>query len=357
VKPPRVIAAALLLVGMALAATACVPVNQPPPPTFTPTPYVYNRNFPDPEVVSPDATNGLTEFRGFSTNSFYSTLDWPRVPTARSATMTQDSWGRGAPGDALPDPVPASWELPNPRTKWWAPAVHHLGGRWVMYYTAPSALTPDQCIGVATSSTIDGPFIPLGSGPFVCDVGYGGSIDPSVFVDGDGTPYLLWKNDGNCCNLPTYLYAAQLAPDGLSLVGVAHALITVDQAWEDGSSGGKEPWKRLVEGPTMIAANGSYWLLYSANWWDSSKYAIGYAKCTSPLGTCAKPSSAPLVGTGAFGAGPGGPELFVDGSGQAWLAYHAWTPCCVGSTGAGWRSLYVSRISFDSGTPMVGAAP
>jgi hypothetical protein len=343
-----------LAVGLLAVSSACFPLDAPPA-AYAPSPTVYNRSFPDPELVRP--TTGSTDLRAFSTNSIYGTYDWPRVPIARTGASTPSGWFRGT-NDAFADPPPASWHAPDPRHRWWAPAVAQLGGTWVMYYTAPHASAPDQCIGVATAPDVEGPYTPVGSGPMVCDHGNGGSIDPSVFVDSTGQAWLLWKNDGNCCNLPTYLWSAPLEPDGLAFSGAAQPILGVDQPWEDGSGGGREPWKRLVEGPAMVEVGGAFYLFYSANWWDSSKYAVGYAVCTSPSGGCTKPLNRPLLGSGPNGAGPGGPDVLVDASGQRWLAYHAWTPCCVGSQSTGWRGLHVSRLSFDgAGVPVLGPGP
>lgn len=346
--------AALLLAMLSFGAAACVPVTPAPPTSFAPSPVAYNTDFPDPEVVlhDPDATSAVPDFRAFSTASSWSGR-WPRVPVGHGSTL--GAWARGVP-DALAEPLPATWQATT-RHRYWAPAVEPFGDSWVMYYTAPNASAPDQCIGVAVADNVDGPYEPFGSGPIVCDFGYGGSIDPSVIVDPAGDAWLLWKNDGNCCNLATYIWSAPLAPDGLSLAGSATALIGVDQAWEDGSSGGREPWKRLIEGPAMVFADGAYWLFYSANWWDSSEYAIGYAQCTSPSGGCTKPRTTALVASGPHGAGPGGPDVVVDAGGQMWLAFHAWTPCCVGSRNVGWRSLFVSRLTFSGGKPVIGGGP
>lgn len=337
-------------------AAACVPVRPAPPSTYAPSVAVFNTDFPDPEVVRHDAADPTlpADYRGFSTAASYSGA-WPRVPVAQAGALRAGGWSRGAL-DALAEPLPATWQATT-RHRYWAPAVERFGDAWVMYYTAPHASAPDQCIGVATSDSADGPYEPFGSGPIVCDFGIGGSIDPSVVVDTAGQAWLLWKNDGNCCNLSTYIWSAPLQPDGLGFIGPARTLIGVDQAWEDGSSGGREPWKRLVEGPAMVYADGSYWLFYSANWWDSSSYAIGYARCTSPAGGCTKPRVGALVATGSQGAGPGGPDVVVDASGQMWLVFHAWTPCCVGSRGGGWRSLHVSRLTFSGGAPVIGAGP
>lgn len=33
-----------------------------------------------------------------------------------------------------------------------------------------------------------------------------------------------------------------------------------------------------------------YYLFYSANWYASYQYAVGYATCTTPVGPCVKPT-------------------------------------------------------------------
>jgi len=48
-----------------------------------------------------------------------------------------------------------------------------------------------QCISRAVSDNPAGPFVDERSEPLVCQLELGGSIDPSPFVDADGTPYLL----------------------------------------------------------------------------------------------------------------------------------------------------------------------
>ena len=51
-----------------------------------------------------------------------------------------------------------------------------------------------------------GPFTDDSSSAFVCPLSQGGAIDPSVFVASNG-PWLLWKSDGDCCNMPTTIYS------------------------------------------------------------------------------------------------------------------------------------------------------
>jgi beta-xylosidase len=356
----------VLLFAFAVFAGACVPLA---PPSQTPGLYgaaaaVYARDFPDPTVVS----DGAGGFLALSTNSIYGPYDLPLVPTAHTvcapgptcdASTLLTSWTRGNPTDALARPP--AWQR-NPYNpvllRNWAPAVHQYASGWVLYFVAPDP-SGDQCIGAATSPTVAGPYQPVDAGPIECDFGGGGSIDPTVVVDPGGNPWLVWKNDGNCCQLPVQIHSQQLTPDGLALVSGTRAdLIGVDQAWEDGSQGGSDPWKKVVEAPAMVQDGaGSYLLFYSANDYDSASYAIGYAVCAHVNGPCTKPHNGPLVGNSAVAAGPGGEDTFVDASGQRWLVYHAWSPNAVGTQVNGTRSMRLSRLDVSSATPVVGAGP
>jgi len=115
------------------------------------------------------------------------------------------------------------------------------------YYTLRDAASGHQCISVAVADRPEGPFRDTRSRPLVCQERLGGSLDPHRFVDRDGAAYLLWKNDGNCCGLPTELWGQRLDGDGLALEGRPRSL-----------------------GVRNDAA-GDLWLAYHA--WDSS--AVG----------------------------------------------------------------------------------
>jgi hypothetical protein len=100
----------------------------------------------------------------------------------------------------------------------------------------------------------------------------------------------------------------------------------------------------------------TYYLFYSANWWESANYAVGYAVCNGPAGGCSKPRNGPIMASGSQGSGPGGQDVFDDGTGQLWMAYHAWAPNLVGyqpMSNPNWaaykRSLRFTRISLGGG--------
>lgn len=259
-------------------------------------------------------------------------------------------------GDALP-------RLPGWTVKGfqWAPAVWaRPDGTYVLYYSTPATIpltclgdpsargcirttngpTSAMCISRATSTSPAGPFVDDSSSAFVCPIAQGGAIDPSIFIAGDGSPWLLWKSDGDCCDRPTVLYSQQLAPDGLSVVGAAHPLITASQPWEGG----------LVEGPSMLQSGTDYWLFYSANLWGTDQYGIGIARCRSVIGPCTKPLPHAWLSSTESGdqsdPGPGGEEFFQAG-GLIWMVHHGLAPGQSGDLAQ--RRLYVDLVAFPPG--------
>jgi hypothetical protein len=242
--------------------------------------------------------------------------------------------------DALPQP--AAWAKD---TGGWAPSVLQRGDTFVLYYTITERASGKQCISLAVADTAEGPYQDSSAAPLVCPVDLGGAIDPSPFVDADGTPYLYWKNDGNCCRIPTRLFVQKLAEDGRSVVSPPTELLRADQGWEGG----------VIEAPSMFEADGAHFLFYSANDWSSPAYGIGYATCASPTGPCTKVIDRPWLGTSSTAAGPGGQELYVDGSGATRMVFHAWIDGKVGYADGGHRGLFTTGISIVNGAPVAKA--
>jgi hypothetical protein len=240
-----------------------------------------------------------------------------------------------AVGNALPE-LP-SWAQPGDT---WAPDVIALGGQFVLYYTVKAAATGQQCISVATSASPQGPFVDTSTGPLVCQTALGGSIDPDPFVDADGTPYLVWKSESGANGLPT-LWSQPLDPTGQTTLGQPVALLQPDQAWEGG----------IVEAPSLALVNGTYYLFFSGNNWDSASYAVGVAVCQGPSGPCTEPLSGPIVASGSGLAGPGSTAVFTDTGGQVELAFDAYLPDAVGYPHS--RLLFLRTLSFAGGVPSV----
>jgi beta-xylosidase len=206
-----------------------------------------------------------------------------------------------------------------------------------MYFSARHRESDAQCIGAATSNAPEGPFSPIEGEPLVCPISEGGAIDPATFTEDGGQRYLLWKTDGNCCGLDTWITIQKLSLDGLRLEGTPTKLIRQDQSWEGD----------VIEAPTLWRRDGRYYLFYSANWYDEH-YAIGYATSPNLLGPYQKLPD-PLLRTTEEQdvVGPGGQDLVDLGGGTTLLIYHSW------SEQSTYRGMNLDPLSWDGGTPSV----
>ena len=184
----------------------------------------------------------------------------------------------------------------------------NLGGGAYRAYTSWEVAPGRRCISVARSSSVQGPYSDVEAGPLVCDSDPGGSIDPEVFTDTDGSRYLLWKSAGVPGSAPTKIKARKLAADGLSFAPGSSpvVLLQTELGWEDNS----------IENPSMVRYQGRYWLIYSGNEWESADYRTGQASCSGPLGPCTRSSSVPLIQNTATEWSPAGGSLFVDQAGR-----------------------------------------
>jgi len=157
------------------------------------------------------------------------------------------------------DQVTAPWVRDNGFSMW-APDCNYKNGKYYFYFPAGQKPQPGQRfagngIGVAISDT---PY-----GPFVCEEkpiqGIGG-IDPCIFVDDDGTPYLAWSGRG-----------LQLARLKDNMVEIDSEPITIS-----GIPRGQ------TEGPYLFKRNGKYY--YTFPWVEKERETLAYCMSDSPLG-------------------------------------------------------------------------
>lgn len=300
---------------------------------------VIGRNFPDPHVIRADE-----QYYAYSTTSANINIRYARSP---------DLVGWEIAGEALPEL--ARWSglttiiNPTPHKATWAPAVSPIGERYVMYYTTPAVemarpdRKPSQCIGVATSASPDGPFVDDSDGPIVCQPELGGSIDATHFADDDGTQYLLWKNDGNCCGIPTQFFIQELSEDGLELVGEPTDMgVKVDVLWE----------RSIIEAPTLWKHQDQYYLFYSGNEYWSVDYAVGYATSSDVLGPYRDAPENPILRTKPPAAGPGHQSIVEDDDGDLWMTYHAWEYPYIGYP-QGRRAMWIDELVLEDGKARV----
>jgi hypothetical protein len=287
---------------------------------------VYPFDFPDPFVLALGGT-----YFAYATNSVEG-----NIQIIESSDLTH--WS--AVGNALPS-LPG-WAAPNAT---WAPSVMELGGTFVLYYSAVVAGPGggEQCISAATATQPQGPFTDSSAFPLECQDTLGGSIDPSPFIDANGTPYLVWKSNGGG---PATIWSQQLNPAGTGFAAstAPAPLLSAGGGWEGG----------VVEAPDLVLGGGRYVLFYSGNNWNSANYAVGAAYCSGPVGPCSRASSQPILSSATNMTGPGGESVFSDSSGSLWMAFHAWVPGAVGYPHS--RALYIRPLNLSGATPVVEPA-
>jgi len=318
-SPPRSVCLSL---GLCLAGLMSAMVMSPSGFAAEPAQPVFAGDFPDPFVLRVG-----DEYYAYSTNA-----RGKNTPVLRSKNLRE--WEEVA--DALP-------RLPN----WahavgflnWAPGAVQVGDQFLLYYTTRYKDKERQAISFAVSRSPSGPFRDPNRGPVVFQEEQGGSIDPEVFRDDDGQLYLLWKSDANALNLPSALYAQKLAANGRTLLGQPQRLLVKDQEWEN----------PLIENPSILKHDGRYYLIYSANWWESDRYCVAYATADNVLGPYTKQEGGPILVSQGDMKGPGGASFFRDTEDKPWIAFHAWRGDKVGYRNGGARSLHLARVGFDEG--------
>ncbi|WP_331728229.1 family 43 glycosylhydrolase [Streptomyces sp. NBC_00158] len=308
--------AAAAAMGLGLGPASAAPLPDSP---------VLDRDFADPDVVKVGGT-----YHAYATNG-----DGKHIQHATSRDLKR--W-KADSRDVLP--VLGGWAAPR-RDLVWAPEVFATGDGFAMHYTAHDRASDRQCIGVALSSSPDGPFRPVGDGPLVCPAAEGGAIDASSYTEG-GQRYLLWKNDGNCCGTDTWLHLQPVTWDGTRTTGDPVRLIRLirqDPTGEDG----------VVEAPTLVKRAGQYVLFYSAGDYRGDHYRTGYAVArtlTGPYTKAAKPLMTTETLSGAV-HGPGGQDVVTGPDGRDRIVFHGWL------ADPRRRVMYTAGLGFANGYPVV----
>ena len=175
-----------------------------------------------------------------------------------------------------------------------APTFASRSGRFYFYFTA------DDNIGVAVSDNPLGPFTDIGV-PLVAAGEFDGrAIDPSVFVDADGSQYLLWGNG--------LAHIVRLADDMVSFDRSAvHTWVPTD----------------FCEAIWLHRRGDRYYASWSVNDTRSENYHVRYATGVSPFGPWVnqgvlleKEASRGILATGHHSI------LNVPGTDEWVIAYH-----------------------------------
>lgn len=226
---------------------------------------------------------------------------------------------------------------------YWAPEVKEHNGKYFMVYSARNNEGHLQ-ISIASSKSPLGPFKDISTQIIK---GPGSYIDGDIFIDDDGTPYLYYVKD--CSeNIINGIHVSQIfvqkMNDNLTnVLGQPRLLLQPDQDWE--GLGGDYQWN---EGPFMLKHNGKYYLMYSANYFASSDYAIGYAVSDNPMGPFKKAKENPIVAKDlAHGiSGPGHNCVTVGPDNKTlYIVYHTHTDPTHPS---GDRQMNIDRLYFEN---------
>ncbi len=224
----------------------------------------------------------------------------------------------------------------------WAPELYEYNGKFYLLFSAVGQ-NGLAAIDIAVCDTPDGKFVPLKKGQPFYAPNYT-VIDGNLFFDDDGRVYMYYSKsvstniiDGN----PTsQTWGIEVKPDLSGVIGEPVLIATPEQPWELKS--GSTRWN---EGPAVFKENGTYYLLYSANYYATENYSVGYATSDTPLRRFDKPTNSRLLyGNGKTVTGPGHCSVFRSPDGtEMYMAYHVHT---VPPTADGGRSLAIDRLLF-----------
>ncbi len=248
--------------------------------------------------------------------------------------------------------------MPTSNYKWavqnfWAPELVKVNGEYYLHYTGEAADGVKR-IGIAKSSSPSGPFVD------VFDKGFYGTppksvIDSHIFVDDDGKVYMYYSNamSSNQVGNQNYseIWVIELKPDLSGTLGLAKKLIQPEQGWEYSNKEGNY-WN---EGAVLIKNAGTYYLMYSANCYCNSNYAVGYATSKSPLGPFVKYGKNPVLSNESVTnlvSGPGHHTITTSPDNKELLIiYHSHMDL---SLKGGERMMNIDKIGFrEDGTVYV----
>ncbi len=175
------------------------------------------------------------------------------------------------------------------------------------------AYTADEQISIAKSDSPLGPFTQTEQKPIS---GTGKQIDPFLFFDTNGKPFLyhVKLQNGN------RIFVSEMNADLSDVVaGTAKECISGNEKWENTEN---TNWP-VTEGPTVVKEGKYYFMVYSANDFRSGDYAVGYATSLSPKGPWIKYKGNPIISRNTLKyRGTGHGDLFKDQSGNYHYVMH-----------------------------------
>lgn len=234
--------------------------------------------------------------------------------------------GRAAEGFSLykTDVTVTSGGTTYSGSDYWAPELYFYNDSYYMYYTSA------EHVYVARADSPLGPFRQTSTGFTPNAKG----IDNSIFVDDDGKAYMYWvRFDGG-----NVIYCAEMESSRTAIKSSTMKFcFRASQAWE-------LDWGNINEGPGVIKHNGTYYMVYSGNHYQSQNYGVGVATATNPLGPWTKCSYNPILQKPGALVGTGHCAVFTDLKGDLKMIFHAHPSTAAYSP----RQTYITDLSFET---------
>lgn len=209
----------------------------------------------------------------------------------------------------------------------WASQVIEKDGKFY-YYTTVQAGEPynSKAIGVAVSDSPTGPFVDIIGKPLITDDmtsngsrGWWNDIDPTVFIDEDGAPWMSWGN-GTC-------FLVKLKPNMIELDGEIRVIDV----------------PKYVEGPWLHKRDDIYYLTYASM--GKGRESISYATARSMEEPWTSHGELMGMAENSFTIHPG----IIEFKDKWYLFYHNAVLTIDGRAGAiGRRSVCVEELHYNS---------
>lgn len=249
-----------------------------------------------------------------------------KLPLSYSSTINPATASFKYQGESLSGDLP-SWATDNAR---WAPEniyISETNENYCFYSDSSAEANGVHRMGWSMSRSGEKPNQWSKHSPTYLNLGNtaGGEIDGNVFVESDGTHYLVWKSDdNNVGSLTTRIWMQQIELGNETVKQLNSPKVIMDSTglwWVDSwvQSGS------LVEGPEIIKTNGWYYLFFASGKYCQDSYAEGVARSKNIWGPYEK-LLVPFLSTGIVGnsqnskiIGPGHAS-FIQDKDQRWYS-------------------------------------
>ncbi|NII12194.1 glycoside hydrolase family 43 protein [Oleiagrimonas sp. C23AA] len=249
---------------------------------------------------------------------------------------------------------PSHKKAPNAKDVW-APELHHVNGRWYIYFAADAGDNDHHRLYVVSADRPQGPYKAADTGaPYgrLKESSNHWAIDPDVFHGADGKLYITWSCTNHAdSRFPQRVCLARMS-DPTHIASKTAFISTPNQPWETHT-------KPIQEGPVGYSRDGHTYITYSASAsWVPNGYSVGLLSLTpgaDPLQPASWHKSGPIFDHHGDIHGPGS-VVFVPSpdNTQWWVMYHSVRHMDCKNVWA-CRDIRMQPMHFDAqGAPVLG---